>query len=277
MFNLFPFIIIIFCLSAIIFIIARKFKDVRQLKTEHHLKLAQSKTKIIMIEKRLASGIKAGLIKLKFIPHILGGGKIKPLAVWLESQHRKLLEIKKNYKIAVKKKAQQTNETDNELSPEKIQKIQTLLTAAQDLFKQELFKEAEDQYIEIISLAPKNIEAYRGLAEVYLANKSQTHAETTLEHILKLASTLSDRQIEDFVNLGLVKQELGKNAEAQHYLSKALEIEPLNPRYLDLYLESCVLCKDKETAWSVYRKLKEVNPENHKLDEFVEKIRTLRT
>ena len=67
--------------------------------------------------------------------------------------------------------------------------------------------------------------------------------------------------------------------EKNQCLDKALEVyqlasrvEPKSPRVLDLLLEACILNKKRVMAKNTLNKLKKVNPDNQKLDEFKKRI-----
>ena len=53
---------------------------------------------------------------------------------------------------------------------------------------------------------------------------------------------------------------------------QAVELEPQNPKYLDLLIETAIICGDKATAVRSLEELRLVNPDNQKLDSFRERI-----
>ena len=61
-----------------------------------------------------------------------------------------------------------------------------IIVEAEELFHEGKLKQAEEAYITIIEHNQKNIEAYEGLAEVYLKMKDFEHAEEILSYIVKL-------------------------------------------------------------------------------------------
>ena len=54
-----------------------------------------------------------------------------------------------------------------------------------------------------------------------------------------------------------------------------MEIEPNNPRYLDLAITLAIEVKNKNYASSLFDRFQEVNPENAKLAELFEEISSL--
>ena len=63
--------------------------------------------------------------------------------------------------------------------------------------------------------------------------------------------------------------------DAKQNIQEALDLEPNNPRYLDLILDLSIMKKDKESALYYLEKLAEVNPENNKLNELSERIEAI--
>ena len=68
---------------------------------------------------------------------------------------------------------------------------------------------------------------------------------------------------------------MGELETACENLREALDLEPNNPRYLDLILDLSIMKKDKEEASRYFEKLAAVNPENQKLADWKEKIDSL--
>ena len=78
-----------------------------------------------------------------------------------------------------------------------------------------------------------------------------------------------------FSRLAEVAKDSENKEEAIDNISRALVIEPNNPRYLDMMLEISIINKDKIKALDAYNKLIEVNPDNQKLAGFKEEIEKL--
>ena len=62
---------------------------------------------------------------------------------------------------------------------------------------------------------------------------------------------------------------------AEENVAKSLEIEPANPRYLDRMIDLNILTENRDLAWQSWQKLKTVNPDNKKLDDFKQRINEL--
>jgi protein O-GlcNAc transferase len=172
------------------------------------------------------------------------------------------------------------------------------------LVDQEDYDEAEKKYIEIISLEPKNVEAYRGLGNLYFIQNNYEDAKQTFNHVLKINkeddmayaklgaiaaesgdlkdakdSYLQSINIQNkaihFFELAEVCYKLEEYADATKNLEKALEIEPNNPKYLDILITVCIAAKNKAKAADVLDRLNEVNPDNQKIEEFAAEIKEL--
>jgi len=164
---------------------------------------------------------------------------------------------------------------------------------------------AEKKLIEIIGLDPKNLKAFRALAQLYFDRKEFEEAKQTFEHILKLnegdeeafdglaniasqsgnldqakdeylkSLKYNKQRGQTYYSLALVYESMKNPAEALKSIRKALSIESNNPRYLDMKLRISIMIKDKEAALRAYNKLKTVNPDNQKLGEFKAEIDAL--
>ncbi len=185
------------------------------------------------------------------------------------------------------------------------QRLDNLLTLAKEHIKKDELAEAEKKFLEIISLDPKNIDAFEGLGDIYIELKKYDEAKEVFEYLLKLSS--AEAYFHD--KLGQVSRAQGhlQEAEAQfrisvemnnqnanylhnlaevyvleaeydkavEYFEKALNLEPKNPKYLDALLNISIIRKDKVRAGQVLNVLIEVNPENKKISEWQEQIESI--
>lgn len=187
--------------------------------------------------------------------------------------------------------------------------VNELMASAAAAMEKDDRAEAERKLVEIISVDAKNENAYRMLGELYVDGRQYQEAWEVLTFLLKL--TLRGQCGESFVHsdtaiaggdaksaekmastcsadvsartdiakqyatLGEVATALGKGADALSALELAVAFEASNPRYLDLLLEACILEKQKKRAKEVLAQLREVNPENQKLEELAEQIAEL--
>ena len=179
------------------------------------------------------------------------------------------------------------------------------LEAAESARKEARYEEAEKTYIEVLKGDAKNVDAYRGLADLYIDQKLYDQAAETLEFLLRLtgdddralgrlgqveasrgnfeqAEARYLRSIELAANatayragLGKVYLAAGDSKRALEQFRTALQAEPHNPKYLDYFLEASILVGDPEAARGALGALAEVNPENAKLEEFRTRIESM--
>lgn len=172
--------------------------------------------------------------------------------------------------------------------------IDELLQKSRDFIENQNYASAEKQYIEIISLDSQNYEAYKGLADLYMIKKEYTKAQELLSYLIKL-NHLQQKKLEQgqgveyvealrimqkdlaevYIDSGTVFQALGNNESAYDEFEKAYEMQPNNPRYLDLLLETAIELGKKTKAVEIFNNLKKVNPDNKKLDSFGERIKEM--
>ncbi|WKZ29508.1 MAG: tetratricopeptide repeat protein [Patescibacteria group bacterium] len=183
-----------------------------------------------------------------------------------------------------------------------VERLPSLLDQAEHARLEERYEEAEKLYIEALKADAKNVEAYRGLAELYLAQRQPDQAAEILEFLLRLqgdddralgrlgqieanrgnfeeAEVRYLRSIELATNATMYRTELGRvylaqgeGRKAADQFRMALQSEPHNPKYLDYFLEASILVGDADAAREALLALEEVNPENAKLAEFRERI-----
>lgn len=263
MYNIIPLILILVCLAVILAIIFKKLPllavfDVNAIPEE---KEADTKNKIM--EERLNRRLK--LIKEKIRP--FGQLVANFFQRKIQSSKERIAKLEEKYQVQTKQEPLVTKEEFET----KEKKISNLLEAGQDLAKAEDYNSAEKKYIEILGLDAKNIEAYRGLGNLYILQKQFVEAIQTFRHIVKLNKADSLAHFE----LAEVFVRLEDYDNALNSLNKALEIEPVNPKFLDLLLTISIIIKNKEMAKEGLTRLKAVNPENAKIEEFEQKIREL--
>lgn len=142
--------------------------------------------------------------------------------------------------------------------------IKSRLEEAQALIKQEEYIPAEKIFIDIISHNPKSVDGYEGLGNMYLASGSLDQARETLQFALRLSP--GDASVN--VSLAELELKLGESKNALPFLRKAVEKRSKNPRYLDYYIETALEVGSLKDAREGIQTLKEVNPENKKIEDF---------
>ncbi len=164
------------------------------------------------------------------------------------------------------------------------------------------FEQAEQIFISAIKSNPHSAAAYRGLADTYFGKGSLAEAKETYQFLLQMnqgddnvlaklgeiaeeegdtekaieyyqgAIVLNDSLSPRFYHLAELLLKVKQPITAREAIVSALELEPKNPKYLDLLIETAILCNDRLLAESGYSELRLVNPENQKLEYFKSKI-----
>lgn len=182
-------------------------------------------------------------------------------------------------------------------------KVQESLQHAEQLLAASDYERAEEAFIATITLDQTSARAYRGLGDAYLAREQLKEARETflflLQHLependavmAKLAEIeeaegnaqeainyyqqavlINDALSPRFYHLAELLVKIGQPASAKEAIVSALQLEPKNPKYLDLLIETGIQCGDKNAALQAYGELRLVNPENQKLKSFKDRI-----
>lgn len=186
----------------------------------------------------------------------------------------------------------------------KIKTDSELLSEAKAFLEADKYAEAEKSLIEILSRDKKNIAAYELLAKIYRQNKSYEQAEEIMRYLIKLktlkyrknknADTLKKDKMDEsdmalienidvdneiaryYDDLAKIYELMDKKDKALDSYLKASTIEPNNPRLLDRVIDLSIALGDRGLAKKTYKRLKEINPENGKLDKFLEALEKLK-
>ncbi|MFH1456553.1 MAG: tetratricopeptide repeat protein [Patescibacteria group bacterium] len=263
--------------------------DLANLPKEKALKV---KEKIIemRLRRKLSSNINTFNNKY-LIPSLI---KIKAFSIKI---YNKILDLEKHYKKEIK-----TKKVDGLPMVEKQNAIKSKIAEAEDFLIKEDYKQAEEILIEVIAIEPKNIQAYLGLGRIYRAQKNFEHATEIYKHILKIEPNNNDGllglarvaikqnnrelAIEIFEKLtrlnpdnasyyyeqAVTMENLGEYEKALESCQKAVDLKPNDPKYLDSMLSLSIKSKKKYLALKMFDRLKDINPENQKLDEIKSRI-----
>jgi tetratricopeptide (TPR) repeat protein len=247
--------------AAFIFLLVRKWTQLRLLDVESLSNSETKKKKQELIKQRIE---RAGLKYAKKAQKDV----IKPIGLGLQTLIRtfagKLTAAERRYQQKKNKIA--TREGDSRV-------IDEMISDAQKFMDEEIWDQAEKKLIAIIGLDARNKEAYELLGRVYLYNKDFPSAKETFEFLNKL----SPHDASVIASLGEVAQKLASKEDAVKYFKKAVEISPKNPKYLDMYLESVIDIGDVHEAMTALDRLREVNPDNRKIEYFEGRIDQIRS
>lgn len=171
---------------------------------------------------------------------------------------------------------------------ETVKKVEELFERAREKIASEDLKAAEQTYIELISVDPVSVKAYKELGDLYMTMKEYTSAKETYEYIIRLEEKKMGKQVLEGEQVALTTEMadhhgdlarsligLGKYPEASKQFEEALRLEPNNPKYLDLLIDVNIQMKKKPEAEEALARLKEANPENQKIAEFEEMIKAI--
>ncbi|MBU0597563.1 tetratricopeptide repeat protein [Patescibacteria group bacterium] len=283
--------IIIICIGAVVFVIAKKFPIISSINTKVLKKHQQEQVKKGLIEYRLKR--KFGVLGISNKKkETNGNGKKKSVVVEF---YDFLKRIEKRYRDKIREIEPEDEATTGR------QKI-ILLQEARDLAEQEKFKEAEDKFIEIISLDDNFAEAYEGLAALYFEKKDFDHAQEIYEYLLKMETTdkeekqpsgnTSEQSVEPgddlkpvsinkevasyHVGLGEIFLAKGDFKKAMDCFQEAIKLEPNNPRNLDVIIKTAIHLDNRPLAEKYITKLEQVNPENEKVKDFKKEVANLK-
>jgi len=294
-------IIIIICVAAIFYVVAKKFPVLASINIEALAKHKQDQTKKGLIEDRLVRKFKSISVKRFFKEEgdSTNGSSDIQQESFLKRFYGQMKNIEKKYVDKIR--------IETPLDKEEQEKsITILLKEAVELIDKEEYKLAEEKYIEIIGLDEKSKEAYEGLGDVYFEMKDYEHAKEIYQYLLKINSqddldsdnlsnkidkkdkteeekeeylksvSLNNEVASYHVDLGGVYMATGEYKKALECYEEAIKLEPKNPRNLDAVISVTVKLKDFVLANKYFDQLKEVNPENEKLDEIKNEIDSLK-
>lgn len=296
MINIIFLLVTLVCLGVIGFIIWSKFPqlcnlDVVNLPQE---KTSQKKQEIIL--KRIEANTRE--TKQKLVE------KLKPFdKIWRQMQLKFRIYVGRIEKLWHHEQMARTKEENDQLSPEEKQlKIRSLIQEGEQNLRLQNYDMAEQSFISAVKMDVKAVDAYRGLGETYLAKQSFDEAKQTFLFLLQFepdndsvlvklgdiaeeqnnieeaieyyerAVVANDSLSPRFAHLAELLLKIEQYKVAREAILQAVELEPQNPKYLDLLIETAILCQDKKLAEEGYGGLRAVNPENSKLNEFRTRI-----
>lgn len=254
--------IIVICAGTVIYFFFQKKEKLAQLDLEAMKGHRQKNVKKSIVEIRMERNYRKLLEKIKPILEKI----FVPLKNYFSGLYRKILNLEKKYEEDKHKQPVTLEEK------EKVrQNLTELVSQGNEFFDKDDLAEAEKKYIEVLSVEKQNIDAYKGLAKIYLKKKDYAHAGETLEFIATM-NPKDEVVWRDLGDLHKVKEDL---ENALKYYQKAMSLAPSNPKNIDLVVETALETKNKAVATEGIEKLKEVNPDNNKLEEYLEKLENL--
>lgn len=157
-----------------------------------------------------------------------------------------------------------------------------IVADAQAKMSSEQYEDAETRFIEVLSVDKKNMDAYCGLAELYQRTKQWKEAEEVLVCIVKLRKEKSRTEgngtlslAQSLVDLAEVYIEQDRLDDALSSIKEAIGLQDRNPKFLDALVSLYILRGERLKAERALSKLKEHNPENNKISDFILQIEAL--
>lgn len=191
------------------------------------------------------------------------------------------------------------------LNPTHRERIKSLLLEARSLMRDVKWAEAEKRFLDVLALDPHQVEAYKGLGQIYLKQKLYPQAQETFSFIVKMkraddATYAALADIEEAANhwheaelhrLHAVEfggKQACRHAElAQHYAEtgdlvkawpaakRAIELEPNSPKYVEQVLDLAVRTGDAKEARAWYQKFRLLSDDRSRFQYWREKVEAL--
>ncbi len=288
--------IIVLCFGIMAYLFFNKLASLSNLDTENlPEEIEQKKKKEIVIKRLEIQGIELGKKIIKSLAPFKG--------IWFFLQRKFRILVIQIEKLWHHEEAIHKKTTEKELTPiEKEEKIKEIIKEAENFFTVKNYDKAEEFFIAALRLDPKSALVYRGLADTYFVKKAFNEAAETYEFLLGLnkeddgvlmklgeikelqnkldeainyyqqAATIGDNVSSRFFHLAELLLRVNQPEVAREAIKEACTLEPKNPKYLDLLIETAIICGDKTFAENSLQELRLVNPENNKLADFKERI-----
>ena len=295
MFGIIPFILIVISIVTIIVVVVRKFPQLTLLDVENIPEVVMEKKKDKILKKRIDKKTveQRKVLKSWFVP-------IVRVSKQLQLKFRKY--VGKVERGVSKNTLERVQNKKKIIRKESGSGINQLLEQAKSNSDHGDLEGAEKKYIAVIRLEPKQKQAYRGLADVYMRQNQYEQARETYEFILQLDSKddavliklaelyeltgdnaeaieyyqkavlLNPNLSNRFAKLADLLNQIGQYSTALEAIEQAVDLEPENPKYLDMLTEISIMVGDQELALEAYSRLRMANPENQKLEAFKNRI-----
>lgn len=282
-FTILSIAVTVLCLSGIIAIIVKRWNALGAIDLESLPAERDARMKKKIISERMRRQYHQMKAKIST--------KAEPLASLAAERTERLRAAVANFFDTLYKKRESARgeDGDTEFSERGQARIEKDIASANKFFDEERYDEAEKQYIEIIAKDAKNLEAYEGLAQLYVRKKEWASSQEVFEFLCTQLrecakrgadapaerSNCEMRLAESLKELSEVYVFLEKHAEAERCTQEALELQPQNPKFLDAAIEMYMMSGKKREARAVLSRLRAANPDNQKLAELGERIDNL--
>lgn len=147
-----------------------------------------------------------------------------------------------------------------------------LLNEAKELMKNNL-EQAEMNVLQVIDFDAKNVEAYELLKEIYSTKKLWEEAKEILYFLAKLNPTKKVDYLEEIGEIELKNNNVTEALRLAYQI--VVKLGSRAPRHLDFFIEMAILNRNRPLAQKGLEILKEVNPENEKINDLAKRIEEL--
>ena len=294
-YSLIPLVLIVISVLVALIIIVRRFPELSVLDVDALPEEKQKKKKLAVLKQRAkrASESKKKRDKPSKMTTAIEPAKAL-LARSVSSLRKKRALVESRLRGAKEQKI--ISEHKEKPRKEQIGHVRTLMQEGLNALESKDLDTAEQRFIAVIRVEPKNIEAYHRLADVYTAQEQLGEAKETFEFVLQLdkhddracirlaeiaeqqgnmqeavayyerAVLLVDHQPEYFAKIADLLTSLEQYEPALDAIEQAVELASSNPKYLDKMVECAIRAGRKNVALEAYQSLRGVNPDNQKLD-----------
>lgn len=290
-------IVLLVSLIGLVTIIARKFPTLASVETGA-AGAVMAERKSTILEQRLKRKFQSvfSALKTRGTPAI---GKTKE--IWSRTQ-KKLVDLEHEYKVRslpVFLNRRQRHKINVE--------INDILAQAKALIDDGEQTAAEEKVLQAIRLEPRSVPAFELLGKLYMSTKEYGHAKEVFQYLLKLTgesdaiyehmaeADLADGHLDEakaefekaadlnpkttayHLDLARVYRQLAQWPKAFESVAEALRLEPNSPKILDEYIDISLGYGKKDFAADAIARMKEVNPENSKISEWEERLKSVPT
>ncbi len=249
-------------LAVVVVIVGRKIPRLVSLDVTTLPKERSAIVKDMLVARRLERKVRVAFRKFQ----VAAGPIFQRFARHVQSLMQRVERKEREYQ----QRARAQNSTAGETSPTQ---LQNLLASAAALVKGGEYAKAEQQYIEIVGIAPGCAEAFEGLSILYLQQKDFVHAEESLRHAIKL----KPNDVTFYLDLADMYRVQEDRRRALAASQQACIVAPNDPKALDAVLDDSIALGDRSTAEGALAKLVATNPDNQKLHAFRAAIAALPT
>lgn len=191
------------------------------------------------------------------------------------------------------------------IAPSNREKTAAFLSEARSLMRDLKWGDAERRFLEVLSIDRRNLDAYKGLGQIYLKQKLYPQARETFEFLVKtkkaddatyagladIAEAEGDPTATEAMRLKAVEAsprlafrhaelaefylEQGRGTEAWEPARRASELEPGSAKYLELSLEVAILLGDRNEAKARWNRLRMLSDDPSRFQALKDKVDAL--